>query len=145
MPEPRRGEIWMVDWSPGRGSEQTGRRPALVVQLDAANLNPRYPNTILVAISTKGKPVPFHIRLDPSSSNGLSDISYAKCEQIMTCSKDRLETYERPGKRRLRFFLAAANQGYISRISDVCLLPDGHTLIATAATDRGWELLRYAW
>ena len=86
----RRGEIWWVDWSPGRGSEQKGIRPALVVQTDAANLNPKYPNTIVVAISTKGKPVPFHVLLEPSDKNGLKKRSYAKAEQLLTISKDRL-------------------------------------------------------
>jgi hypothetical protein len=58
--EVHRGDIWVVDWSPGRGSEQAGMRPAVVVQTDAANLNPRYPNTIVLTVSTKGKAVPFH-------------------------------------------------------------------------------------
>jgi mRNA interferase MazF len=86
----KRGEIWWVDWSPGRGSEQQGIRPALIVQTDAANLNPKYPNTIVVAISTKGKPVPFHIPVQPSSQNGLSKVSYIKTEQLLTISKERL-------------------------------------------------------
>jgi len=90
MKDPRRREIWLVDWSPGRGSEQQGVRPALVVQTDAANLNLKYPNTIVVTISTKGRPVPFHIRVNPSSKNGLREISYIKAEQLLTISKERL-------------------------------------------------------
>lgn len=86
----RRGEIWSVDWSPGRGSEQAGLRPALIIQTDAATRNPRYPNTIVLAISTSGRAVPFHIRLGPSADNGLSAVSFVKCEQILTISKDRL-------------------------------------------------------
>ena len=86
-----RGELWWVNWSPGRGSEQIGRRPALIVQTDAANRNPRYPNTIVVAVSTRGKDVPFHIGLEPSRQNGLSEPSFAKCEQVLTISKDRIE------------------------------------------------------
>jgi mRNA interferase MazF len=61
-----RGQIWIVNWSPGRGSEQTGVRPAIVIQTDAANLNPHYPNTIVAAVSTKGKQVPFHVLVNPS-------------------------------------------------------------------------------
>jgi mRNA interferase MazF len=91
MPEISRGDIWWVNWSPGRSSEQTGRRPALVVQTNAANHNPNYPNTIVVAVSTKGREVPFHVRLEPSEENGLSMLSFAKCEQVLTISKDRLE------------------------------------------------------
>ena len=88
---PRRGEIWQVDWSPGRGSEQIGRRPALIVQNDAGNRSMRFPNTIVVAVSTKGRDIPFHVRLEPSPENGLSEVSYVKCEQVLTISKDRLQ------------------------------------------------------
>jgi len=88
--EVHRGDIWIVDWSPGRGSEQTGMRPAVVIQTDAANLNPQYPNTIVATVSTKGKAVPFHIAIDPSEKNGLKEKSYIKCEQVLTISKKRL-------------------------------------------------------
>lgn len=80
-----------MNWSPGRGSEQLGRRPALIVQTDVANANPRYPNVIVVAVSTKGRPVPFHVPLLPSKESGLASPSWAKCEQILTISKERLE------------------------------------------------------
>lgn len=96
MADPRRGEIWIVDWSPGRGSEQLGRRPALVLQTDAANINVRYPNTIVLTISTKGFPVTSHVAIEPSSVNRLRERSYVKCEQVMTISKERLE--QRVGK-----------------------------------------------
>ena len=88
--QPKRGDIWLLDWSPARGSEQAGFRPALVIQTDAANSNAHYPNTIVLAVSTKGKPVPFHIPLKPSAGNGLSEVSFVKCEQILTVAKERL-------------------------------------------------------
>lgn len=87
---PRRGEIWLVDWNPRRGSEQLGRRPALVIQTDAANSNPRYPNTIVLTLSTKGLPVATHVQLEPDSTNGLRETSWVKCEQVLTISKERL-------------------------------------------------------
>jgi mRNA-degrading endonuclease toxin of MazEF toxin-antitoxin module len=37
-PEPKRGEIWIVNWNPSRGSEQAGKRPALVIQNDITHL-----------------------------------------------------------------------------------------------------------
>jgi mRNA interferase MazF len=91
-PDPRRGELWWVDWSPGRGSEQAGRRPALIVQTDPANRNPRYPNTIVATVSISGRHVPSHVRIEPDAQNGLSTASFVKCEQLMTISKERLET-----------------------------------------------------
>lgn len=85
------GDIFMVDWSPARGSEQAGYRPALVVQNNAFNSNPAYPNTIVVTISKSGRDIPTHVRLPQSTENGLTEpLSYAKCEQILTISKDRL-------------------------------------------------------
>lgn len=88
--KPARGEIWLVAWSPARGSEQKGMRPAVVIQTDEANLNERYPNIIVLTISTKGKPVPFHITAQPSKQNNLRAESFIKCEQILTLSKERL-------------------------------------------------------
>lgn len=85
-----RGEIWLVDWSPGRGSEQTGQRPALIVQNDFGNHSTTYPNTIVVAVSSKGREIPFHVLLRKSKTSGLKNDSFAKCEQILTISKDRL-------------------------------------------------------
>jgi mRNA interferase MazF len=85
------GDIFMVDWSPGRGSEQTGIRPAVVVQNNAFNSNPNYPNTIVVAVSKQGRPVPTHVELPQSSENGLwEEMSFVKCEQLTTVSKSRL-------------------------------------------------------
>ena len=87
---PRRGEIYWVDWSPARGSEQAGKRPALVVQNDAGNASPTYPNTIVATISTKGRAIPLHVRLRASRRTGLTETSFVKCEQILTISKERL-------------------------------------------------------
>ena len=86
----RRGEIYWVDWSPARGSEQAGRRPALVVQNDAGNTSPTYPNTIVATISSKGREIPLHVRLPRRKGLGLRKTSFVKCEQILTVSKERL-------------------------------------------------------
>lgn len=85
-----RGEIWLVNWSPARGSEQEGIRPSLILQTDKGNSNKNYPNTIVLTITTQGKEIPFHIKLNPNKINGLKEISYIKCEQILTISKKRL-------------------------------------------------------
>src|SRR2546423_10123199 len=79
-----RGELYWVDWSPGRGSEQTGRRPALIVQENPASTNPNYPLTIVVAVSTKGRNIPSHVTIEANKSNGLSSASFVKCGQIQT-------------------------------------------------------------
>jgi mRNA interferase MazF len=89
-PVVQRGELYWLDWNPARGSEQAGRRPALVIQENPASSNPNYPLTIVAAVSTQGRDIAAHVPLEPSASNGLAAPSFVKCEQIQTVSKTRL-------------------------------------------------------
>ncbi len=89
-PSPRRGEIWDVNWSPGRGAEQQGTRPALVIQNDRGNASPSYPLTIVASMSRTERELPLHVRIAPNAENGLSDFTDVKCEQVMTIEKSRL-------------------------------------------------------
>jgi len=85
------GDVYMVDWTPGRGSEQTGQRPAIVVQNNAYNSNPSYPITIVVTVSKHGRAIPTHVEIPKSEDNGLwESTSYARCEQLFTVDKARL-------------------------------------------------------
>jgi mRNA interferase MazF len=86
----QRGELYWLDWNPARGSEQAGRRPALVIQENPASSNPNYPLTIVAAVSTQGRDIAAHVAIEPSVFNGLSAPSYVKCEQVQTVSKARL-------------------------------------------------------
>ena len=91
MPQsPRRGEIWDVNWSPGRGAEQKGIRPALIIQNDRGNTSFSYPLTIVASMSRTERELPLHVRIAPSEENGLTDFTDVKCEQLMTIEKSRL-------------------------------------------------------
>jgi mRNA interferase MazF len=85
---PRRGEVWLVNWNPARGSEQAGKRPALIIQNDVGNEHAS--TTIVAAISTKVRIYPMNITLDPPEG-GLSKPSIVKTGQILTVSQERLE------------------------------------------------------
>ena len=87
---PRRGEIWDVNWSPGRGAEQKGTRPALIIQNDRGNTSPSYPLTIVASMSRTEREISLHVRIAPSGENGLTDSTDVKCEQLMTIEKSRL-------------------------------------------------------
>ena len=87
---PRRGEIWDVNWSPGRGAEQQGTRPALIIQNDRGNTSSSYPLTIVASMSRTERELPLHVRIIPSPENGLTDPTDVKCEQVMTIEKSRL-------------------------------------------------------
>jgi len=84
---PRRGEIYEVDFSPARGGEQAGMRPALVVQNDIGNASA--PTTIVVAVTSREprKPYPFIVELVDA---GLPKRSWAHCAQLATIDKARL-------------------------------------------------------
>ena len=85
---PARGEVWLVNWNPARGSEQAGKRPALVIQNDIGN--EKASTTIVAAISSSVKIYPMNIEIDPPEG-GLERPSIVKTGQILTVSKDRLE------------------------------------------------------
>ncbi|MDY7032707.1 MAG: type II toxin-antitoxin system PemK/MazF family toxin [Thermodesulfobacteriota bacterium] len=85
---PKRGEIWLVNWNPARGSEQAGKRPALVIQNDIGN--EKAPTTIVAAISSSLKLYPMNVEITPPNS-GLDHPSLVKTSQILTVAKDRLE------------------------------------------------------
>src|SRR5947209_8721231 len=87
---PRRGEIWDVNWSPGRGAEQQGTRPALIIQNDRGNASLSYPLTIVASMSRTERELPLHVRIAPTPENGLTDYTDVKCEQVMTIEKSRL-------------------------------------------------------
>ena len=85
---PQRGEIWLVNWNPARGSEQAGERPALIIQNDIGNEHAS--TTIVAAISTTIRLYPMNVFLDPPEG-GLNKPSIIKTGQILTVSKERLK------------------------------------------------------
>jgi len=85
---PKRGEVRLANWNPARGSEQAGRRPALVIQNDIGN--EKAPTKIVAAISSSVKIYPMNVQINPPEG-GLGHPSIIKTSQILTISKDRLE------------------------------------------------------
>jgi mRNA interferase MazF len=85
---PKRGEVWLVNWNPARGSEQAGRRPAIVIQNDIGN--EKAPTTIVAAISSSVRIYPMNVQINPPEG-GLDHPSIIMTSQILTISKERLE------------------------------------------------------
>lgn len=84
----RRGEIYWVDFGIPKGSEQGGRRPALILQNDSGNSSSS--TTIIAAITSKNKRnYPFHVEISASES-GLPQDSTILLEQILTVDQSRL-------------------------------------------------------
>ena len=85
---PGRGEVWLVNWNPAREIEQSGKRPALVIQNDIGN--EKAPITIVAAISSSVKIFPMNVKIDPHEG-GLELPSIVKTSQTLTVDKKRLE------------------------------------------------------
>ena len=90
MPDstPRRGDIWWADFSPTRGHEQRGHRPALVVSDDRFN-DSAAGLILLCPLTTTERPgIPWHIAVGDDA--GLPERSFIMCEQVRSASKQRL-------------------------------------------------------
>ena len=90
----KRGDIYYADLNgleQNVGSEQTGKRPVLIIQNDIGNLYS--PTTIIAILTTKIKRnLPTHVVI--RNFSGLSQVSAVCLEQIKTIDKSRLEDYK---------------------------------------------------
>lgn len=89
----RRGEIWLVDLEPVRGSEANKRRPAVIVSNDRANSIAsqlgRGVVTVVPVTSNTDRIFAFQARL-PAASTGLRQDSKAQAEQVRSIAVERL-------------------------------------------------------
>ena len=88
MPEPSRGEIWLVNLSPSRGHEPTGVRPGLVISVDPFNHGPAG-LVVLLPLTSVAKGIPLHVEIRPPEG-GVKVKSFVKCEDVRSISKERL-------------------------------------------------------
>ena len=89
--EPSRGEVWSVNLDPTVGREQAGTRPALVVSVDKFNHGPAG-LVVVLPITSKDKDQPIHVPVKPPEG-GLSLLSFVKCDDIRSVSKQRLKQF----------------------------------------------------
>jgi len=84
----KRGEIYWVDWGKGKGSEQAGVRPALIIQNDVGNK--ASPTVIIASLTTApNKPYPFLVEFTKEES-GLEKDGAVDLAAIVTIDKVRL-------------------------------------------------------
>lgn len=89
----RRGDVYLVDLDPSRGSEAAKRRPAVVVSNDSANRTAsrlgRGVVTIVPLTSNVDRVFPFQVLLEPAAT-GLGRDSKAQAEQVRSVAVERL-------------------------------------------------------
>ena len=85
----KQGEIWDLYLDPVSGSEQGGRRPAVII---SGNLLNEYLDVVIVCpLTSKIKNYKGNLVLEPSSKNGLEEKSEVLTFHIRSVSKSRLQ------------------------------------------------------
>lgn len=86
---PHRGEIYQVDFSPSRGSEQNGERPGVVISTDFPNRTLGVVTLAAVTTNIRREDSPISFVLPAGVP--LREKSCVLCFQIITVSTERLQ------------------------------------------------------
>jgi mRNA interferase MazF len=78
----------MTDLGAGRGREQSGTRPALIVSVDGFNQSGAE-LVIVLPLTSRKKKVRTHVEILPPEG-GVTVPSYIKCEDVRSLSTERL-------------------------------------------------------
>lgn len=92
MKQPKRGEIYFLDFSPSKGREMKGPHPALVIQNDIGNKVGSL--TIVAAITSNLRVAELPVGvLIKTKESGLYYESVVHLGQIYTVDKERLQSF----------------------------------------------------
>jgi mRNA interferase MazF len=85
----KRGDIILCDFNPVVGTEQSGIRPAVIIQIDRANA--ASPHTIVAPLTSRIRKslLPSHVFVPIGIAN-LTQDSVILCEQIRVIDKSRI-------------------------------------------------------
>jgi mRNA interferase MazF len=84
-----RGDIWLADLNPTRGSEQAGSRPVLIFQNDAINAFTSTLLAIPLTTNLRRASLPSCVRIW-HQEGGLASDSVVLCHQLRVLDKTRL-------------------------------------------------------
>lgn len=102
-----RGEIWLANLNPGRGTEPGKTRPVLIVQSQAL-LDVDHPSTLVVPLTTKLIDDAAPLRLRVPAGGDLAQDSDLLLDQLRAIDNNRL--VKGPLQRCTELFLAQVDQ-----------------------------------
>jgi mRNA interferase MazF len=91
LPDPRRGEVWLIRFDPTKGAEVGKTRPAVVMNIPAVG---RLPLRMVVPITgwkDNWATTPWLIHILPGKRNGLTKASAADAFQAKSLSIERFQ------------------------------------------------------
>lgn len=89
----KRGEVYWANLAPRSGSEQTGKRPAIILSHDAFNETAAWRSIVVIPVSTsqtQARRGPTVVALSAGTA-GLKNDSSAICHQVTTLDRSKLE------------------------------------------------------
>ncbi|MBS1832796.1 MAG: type II toxin-antitoxin system PemK/MazF family toxin [Acidobacteria bacterium] len=88
----KRGDVFWAELAPRSGSEQSGRRPVIIVSHDSFNQTSNWRSVIVVPISTSDNQLrrSYTVVLLPAGAAGLQKPSVAICHQVTTLDRAKL-------------------------------------------------------
>jgi mRNA interferase MazF len=88
----KRGDVYWADLVPRSGSEQSGRRPVILVSHDGFNQAPSWRSIIVVPISTSAWQAQRGLTVVeiPGGAAGITKPSVAVCHQVTTLDRAKL-------------------------------------------------------
>ncbi len=89
--QPLRGDVWQVQFSPTKGREQDGSRPAMIVSVDKFNRG-LAELVIAIPITRTHRGIASHVFV-AKDEGGLDSDSYIMVEAIRSVSKERMLSY----------------------------------------------------
>ncbi|MBI5473427.1 MAG: type II toxin-antitoxin system PemK/MazF family toxin [Ignavibacteriae bacterium] len=84
-----RGEVWLADLNPTKGSEQSGVRPVIVFQNDVISKFSTTVLTIPLTTNLRRASPPTSVQINKGEA-GLDEASVALCHQLRVLDKSRL-------------------------------------------------------
>ena len=88
----KRGDVFWADLAPRTGSEQSARRPVIVVSHDGFNRTPNWRSIIVVPVSTSDAQSRLALTVVPlpKGTASLPQASAAVCHQVTTLDRSKL-------------------------------------------------------
>jgi mRNA interferase MazF len=84
----QRGQVWLADLDPTFGHEQGGRRPVVLVSVDAFNTG-QSGLAIVLPVTSRIRPLPLHVPVSPPEG-GLRVPSAILCDALRSIDQRRL-------------------------------------------------------
>lgn len=89
----KRGDVYFAELIPRSGSEQTGRRPVIIISHDGFNQTPNWRSIIVIPLSTSNNQARRGLTaiVVAQGEAGLSQDSVALCHQVTTLDRSKLK------------------------------------------------------